>query len=243
MGLVVSWEVFWRFWSLVWQPMGICAGWDVGQIMENVCTGMSQHWALCSHQPPQRDDKTSCFSPKLCSLAKEINEKDTEKEGQMACVVWAGCMVTAHPWDATHVPGQIQQGTWPLLPSVQQCTFVTTGLCIFNISQDLCDFQGRCVINKMKYFAKCRKTSLIPGTAVADFHIAAITCLSWTQKKSVVSLVCPWSCSMTPLVAHRMSSSFWSCFTRWRGCSSCWTCLLKLMQKVTHTVLSYETLP
>lgn len=169
MGLVVSWEVFLAIWSLVWQPMGICAGWDPGQIMENVCTGMSQHWALCSHQPPQRDDKTSCFSPKLCSLAKGINEKDIEKEGQMASVVWAGCMVTAHPWDATHVPGQIQQGTWPLLPSVQQCTFVTTGLCIFNISQDLCDFQGPCVTNEMKYFAKCRKNLSNPRDSSRRF--------------------------------------------------------------------------
>lgn len=169
------------------------------------CSGMSQHWALCWHHPSQRDDKTSCFSPKLCSLPEGINLKDTEKESQM---VWAACMVTAHPWDATLSLDRSSRGHGPCYPLLSSTHLSPQGIAHL-ISHKTCVTSKAHVMNEIKCFAKCRKTSLIPGTAVWDFPIAAITCFSWAQKKSVISLVCPLSCSMTPSVAHRMSSSSW----------------------------------
>lgn len=157
---------------------------------------------LCAHIKPHKETTKQAASHQSFALRlRELIRKIQRRKARCP-----SCKVTAHPWGATRVPGQIWQGTWPLLPSVQQCTFVTARHCVFNLSQDLYDFQGPYVMSEMKYFSKFKKNPLIPGTAALDFHTAAIICFSWAQKKSMISLVCPLSCFMTPLVAHNLSS-------------------------------------
>lgn len=177
MGPVVSGEVFWRIWGLFWEPMGsVLAGcWmDHGEW----CSGMSQHWALCWHHPSQRDDKTSCFSPKLCSLPEGINMKDTEKE-----IKWCGQRAW---WQLT--PGmphvclaRSSGGHGPCYPLFSSTHLSPQGIAYLK-SHKTCVTSKARVMNEIKYFAKCRKTSLIPGTAVWDFSIAAITCFSRAHK-------------------------------------------------------------